>query len=104
ELAEREGELGLCRHRRLRTDVEQVEELDVVKLWQAIETVQDGLGEPRVELDERDAGVRIVEIGPFGRIARYSGFRLFHQVGEGPVVQFWRVERHRVCLFSGVLR
>ena len=80
------GDFRDRRTRRRQLESHQLEELEVIELRHLAEPVDEQLGHPREQLDQRDAGIRFVEIGPLGRVARDARARFRHEVRVRPVV------------------
>ena len=90
-----EGQLGPRRLRGGRLDPEELEELHVVQLGNLVDAVEERLGHPREELEQRDPGIAVVVVRPLGRVPRDAGARLLEEVVEGAVVEERRRERHQ---------
>ncbi len=97
-----EFELGPGRMGRFRRDTQKVEEFDVVEFRDTVEFVEDGFRHPGMKLDQRHARVAVVEIGPFGRVARNALAGFAHQIIEAAGVEFGGGQWHRAILTSGL--
>jgi hypothetical protein len=73
ELLEPEAELGPRRVGGLGHDAQEIQELDVVEIGNAVELVEDRLGHPGMELDQRHPRIAVVEVRPFRGVARDAG-------------------------------
>ncbi len=62
---------------------------------QAVELVEDDLGHPREQLDDRDAGVADVVVRPLGAVTRYQSLRLVDDVLKLTQVQPALADLHR---------
>ena len=82
-----EAEHGLGGARRLHLQPDQAEQRHVHLVGDAVQAVDDHLGHPREQLDERDAGVRDVVLGPLGARLPDPQARLGDQLLERPVVE-----------------
>ena len=83
--AEAQGRLGGARA--VQADAEQLEQRDVELVRHAVEPVDGHLRHPREQLDQRDAGVGDVVLGPLRARARDLQARLGDQVLEAAVVE-----------------
>src|SRR5206468_4840702 len=89
-----------------RLSVEQVQERDDIRGGDAIQAIDQHLGEMREQLDERDARIGRVVVRPFRRVGRNEAPRLGEQIGEAPVVQDgnlqWHYASSKTAVTSGV--
>jgi hypothetical protein len=72
---------------RLHLDPEQVEQCHVELLRDAVQPVDDRLGHPREQLDERDPRVGDVVLRPLRAALREAQARLVHEILEAAVVE-----------------
>ncbi len=84
---EPEAQPGGGRDRRLQLDPEQVEQRHVQLLGHPVQPVDDRLGQPREQLDQRDPWVGDVVLGPLRAALREPQARLVDEVLEVPVVE-----------------
>ena len=82
ELEQRARGLG-----RLKPHAHQVQEGDEVLIRHLVEPIDDHLGHPREQLDERDARVGRVKVRPLGAVLRDEALRLLHDLLVRAVVQ-----------------
>ena len=75
-LSEHEPHRHAGTFRRAGHDAHKREEAEMQSLGDAIDAIDEQLGEPRVELDEGDAGIRDVVLGPLRGIANDARARL----------------------------
>ena len=68
-------------------DIDELQELHVEAVRDPVEPVQQLIGHPRERLDERDARVGDVVVGPLGTALLHHPFRLVHEVLETAVVE-----------------
>ena len=73
--------------RRVEADADQLEELDVVAVGDAVEPVDDLVRHPREQLDQRHARVGHVVVGPLGHALLDEPLGLVDQVLEPAVVE-----------------
>jgi hypothetical protein len=73
---------------------EQVEELHEGLLGQAVQPVEQDLGQVGEDLDQGDAGIVDRAVGPLRTEAAGALERLLDKVAEGPVVQVGNGKRH----------
>lgn len=105
---EREPDQRARRARRPQLDTEQVEERDVVLVGDLVESVDEQVGHPRRQLDERDPRVGRIVVRPLRRVARDHRDGFLDNVVEGAVVELRRwdhgdlVERGRQALVAPV--
>ena len=87
-------------------DTQQLQELGAVALGQQVGPVQQRLGEKREQLNQRDAGISLSKVRPFGRVHAGASQRLLDQLPEAAVVDDGGGERHRSyqVVESGTLR
>jgi hypothetical protein len=91
---EPERDLRPRRRRREEAHADELEELDVVALGHAVEPVEQLVGHPREGLDERDAGVGDVVVGPLGAALLDEALGIVHEVLEAAIVEVRRLQRH----------
>ena len=82
-----EREVGARDRRRERLDAHQVEEVHVQPVRHLVDPVEHHLAHPREQLDQRDARVGHVVVGPLGGEARDQALGLVDDVLEGAVVE-----------------
>ena len=75
------------RRRREERDADQLEELDVVPVGHAVEAVDELVGHPGEQLDERDAGVGDVVVGPLRAALLDEPLGVVDEVLEAAVVE-----------------
>ena len=90
--------------RRLQPDAEQLEQLDVVLLRHLVEPVADLLGEVGKQLDQRDAGVAVVLVGPLRRVDRDATQQLLDDGVVAQIVELRGSDRHLRPRFQQVER
>ncbi len=78
------------RLRRTEANADHVQEREVILLGDAIEPIQDQLRHPRRQLENRDARIRRIVIGPVGAIARDEPHRLGDDVRVRAIVELGR--------------
>src|SRR5205823_2557232 len=88
------------RLRRLETHADQVEEGEEVLLRHLVQPVDDHLRHPGVELEDGDAGVGGVVVGPLRAVARDQAHGLVHDLLPGAVVEIGYRERHDGDLYG----
>ena len=76
------GDVDLGRHRRIAADADEFEEALVHLLRHAVELVEGHLRHPGEQLDEGDARIADVVVGPLGAVARDQASRLVDDVLE----------------------
>ena len=84
-------------HRRLgreQLETDEVEELRVEAVRHLVEAVQEHVGHPGEQLDERHARVGQVVVGPLRAVARDETFGFVDDVLEPPVVEVGSREAH----------
>jgi hypothetical protein len=86
-LREPKPQLSPRGRRRLEVNAEQVEQPDVQLVGDSIESVDERLGHPGEELDQRDPWVRDVVLGPLRAALRDLRACLVHEILETPVVE-----------------
>ena len=84
---EQEAHLRARRRRRAHRHAEQLEQVDVDLVRHAIEPVGRHLGHPREQLDQRDAGIGDVVLGPLRAAARDPRASLRHELLKAAVVE-----------------
>ena len=89
-----EAQAGRRRARSVETDPEQVQQGHVELVRHAVEPVDRHLGHPREQLDQRDAGVGDVVLGPLRAGPVDAHPRLGDEVLEAAVVELDRRELH----------
>ena len=82
-----EAHLGGGRRGRRQRDPEQLEQGDVQLVGDAVQAVDEHVGHPGEELDQGDAGVGDVVLGPLRARARDPGAGLVHEILEAAVVE-----------------
>ena len=82
-----EREVGAGHGRRERLDADQVQEVHVQPVGHLVDPVQHHLAHPGEQLDQRDAGVGQVVVGPLRGVAGDQPLRLVDDVLEGAVVE-----------------
>jgi hypothetical protein len=82
-----EADVGVRRGGRLQGDAEQLHQRHVQLVRDAVEPVDDHLGHPREQLDQRHPGVGDVVLGPLGAALRDPQARLVDEVLEVAVVE-----------------
>jgi hypothetical protein len=85
--SEPEAHLGGGRRRRRERDPEQLEQGDVQLVGDAVQPVHQHVGHPGEELDQGDAGVGDVVLGPLRARPRDPGAGLVHEVLEAAIVE-----------------
>ena len=70
-----------------RPDAEQPQELDARGVGDLVEPVEQGLAEVGEQLEQRDARVALVVVGPLRRVDGDPAEQLLAQLLEGPVVE-----------------
>ena len=90
-----ERDVGPGRRRREHPEPDELEELDVVAVRDAVQPVQELIGHEREELDERDARVAHVVVGPLRGEERDAPLRLVDEVLERAVVEPRGGQGHR---------
>ena len=78
---------GARRRRRKQPHVDQLEELHVEAIGDPVQPVDELIGHPREGLDQRDARVGHVVVGPLGTALLHHPFRLVDEVLETAVVE-----------------
>ena len=102
-LDEPEADVGGGGARAVELDAEQLEQRDVELVRHAVEPVDRHLRHPREQLDERDARVGDVVLGPLGARAVDAQARLRDEVLEAAVVELDVGEpRHSPSSSSGI--
>ena len=76
-------------------DADQFEEFDVVALGDTVESIEDLVGHPGEGLDQRDAGVRHVVVGPLRAALLHEALGIVDEVLESPIVEVWDRKCHR---------
>ena len=92
--AGRELQHHLRRLRRLEADADQVEEGEEVLLRHLVEPVDDHLRHPGIQLEQRDARVRRVVVGPLRAVARDEAHGLVHDLLPRAVVEIRNRQGH----------
>src|SRR5205823_13331895 len=92
---EPEGDRRARRGRRKEPNADQFEEFDVVALGDTVQSIQDLVGHPGEGLDQRDAGVRHVVVGPLRAALLYEALGIVDEVLESPIVEVWDRKCHR---------
>ena len=87
--------VGARRGRREERDADQLEELDVVAVRDAVEPVDQLVGHPGEQLDERHAGVGDVVVGPLGAALLDEPLGVVDEVLEPAVVEVGDGQRHQ---------
>ena len=82
------------RLRRLEADADQVEEGEEILLRHLVEAVDDHLRHPGVELEQGDARIRLVVIGPLRTVARDEAHGLVHDLLPRAVVEVRNRQGH----------
>ena len=85
------GQQGARRLRRPRPDAEQPQELDLGGLGDLVEPVEQRLAEVGEQLEQRDARVGLVVVGPLRRVDRDPADQLVPQLLVGAVVEDGRI-------------
>nr|BFE71227.1 hypothetical protein GCM10020092_045280 [Actinoplanes digitatis] len=96
-------QVGAGRHRREELDADQLEELDVQPVGHLVEPVQGHLGHPGEELDERDAGVGDVVVGPLRAEPVYPPLGLVDDVLKPAIVKIRRGKTHGAASSVGIV-
>ena len=99
---EPEAHVGARGARAVEPDAEQVEQRDVELVRHAVEPVDRHLRHPREQLDQRDAGVGDVVLGPLRAGAVDLQPRLGDEVLEAAVVELDLGESHSALSSAGM--
>ena len=75
---------------RLQWQTEQFQECQPLPLGNQIGAVQNGIGQPREQLDQRAAGIARLLDRPLRRVRRNAGQHVLHQVAVRAIVKSWR--------------
>ena len=94
QLLEGEGQLGLRGDGRPGLYVEQLQKLDVGQLGELVELEEQRFGQPGVQLDQRHAGVGVVEVGPLRRVAGDARAGFFDEIFEAAGIEIRGGEWH----------
>ncbi len=89
-----EGDRGLGGAGRLQAHAEQGEELEVELLRHLVDAVDQHLGHPGEELDQRHARVADVMVGPLRAVLRDHALGLIHEILEAAIIKVDRRQRH----------
>jgi len=92
---EPEGDRGSCCGWGKKADPDQLEEFDVVLLRNSVKPVQHLVGHPGEGLDQCDARVRHVVIGPLRAALLHEALGIVDEVLESPIVEVWDRKCHR---------
>jgi len=82
-----ERQVGLCGGWQAELNADQLQELEVRFIGDLVDAINQDVREPREELDQRDARIAFVEIGPFRRVGGDAAPQLCCQIFETPIVK-----------------
>ena len=80
--------------RTARPIADQRQELPKVAIRYLVELIDRRFRQPGIKLDQHDARVMDVEVGPDWRVARDQRTALVHEVGPAAIVEIWRKRGH----------